>query len=230
MHFILPSKLWSEMDGRRLVTQLRTCFANMKTKITFHAFVIVSMISLIAIPLIFVSLTFLIQFRTGHVNSALWNYSSLKQNLCWLKQKLISKKMTKKCSPSPARYVLPPLVGFSNHDIRKNRMPAYSFGLRLHDKAEFTTPAPNAYKLPSIIGGHDKTFERAPAHSLHKRLSTKEAFHTPAPNAYSLQNFKPGTRAPAYTMGAKLQDPSETIECWSKILVESISKSKIIGV
>lgn len=139
-----------------------------------------------------------------------------------------SKKMSKNCSPSPARYLLPPLVGFSNHDVRKNRMPAYSFGLRLHDKAEFKTPAPNAYKLPSIIGGQDQTFERAPAHSFHKRLSMKDGFQSPAPNAYSLQNFKPGTRAPAYTMGAKLPDISGTVECWSKILVESIWKSKII--
>ncbi|XP_055304842.1 outer dense fiber protein 3-B-like [Sitodiplosis mosellana] len=121
--------------------------------------------------------------------------------------------MSKKCSPSPARYSLPTTVGFNNHDIRKNRMPAYTFGLRLQDKDAFTTPAPNAYKLPSIIGGQDQTFQRAPAHSMHKRLPEKEAFQSPAPNAYSLQNFKPGIRAPAYTMGAKLKNLSETTEC-----------------
>lgn len=121
--------------------------------------------------------------------------------------------MTKKCQPSPARYTLPSTVGFENHDVRKNRMPAYTFGLRVPEKAAFTTPASNQYKLPSIIGGFDKTVQRAPAHSMHKRLSELSTLQTPAPNAYSLQNFKPGTRSPAYTMGAKLHDLSETTEC-----------------
>lgn len=119
----------------------------------------------------------------------------------------------KKCHPSPARYTLPTTVGFNGHDIRKNRLPAYSFGLRLHDRVQAGGPAPNQYALPSIIGGTDKTVERAPAYSMQGRLPIKDEFKSPAPNAYSLQNFKPGTRAPAYTMGARLIDGNETVEC-----------------
>lgn len=119
----------------------------------------------------------------------------------------------KKCQPSPARYTLPTTVGFKGHDVRKNRMPAYSFGRKTEDKDAFVTPGPNKYVLPSIIGGKDQTFQRAPAHSLHARLSTSEGFQSPGPNAYFLQDYKPGTRAPAYSMGSRLEDVSATVEC-----------------
>lgn len=108
---------------------------------------------------------------------------------------------------------MPTTVGFTGHDIRKNRMPAYSFGLRLHDKQQVGTPAPNAYGLPSIVGGRDVTKERAPAHTMHGKLHTNIHGFSPAPNAYGLQNFKPGQRAPAYSLAARLKDIGETIEC-----------------
>lgn len=119
----------------------------------------------------------------------------------------------KKCHPSPARYTLPTTVGYKDHDVRKQRNPAYSFGLRLHDKSHGQSPGPNQYHFPSVIGGKDKTVERAPAYSMYGRLSYKDHLVSPAPNAYGLQNFKPGTRSPAYTMGAKLEDGTTTVEC-----------------
>lgn len=64
--------------------------------------------------------------------------------------------MVKTCQPGPAKYTLPVLVGFTGHDIRKNRSPAYSLGLRLHDRDYVGSPAPNTYALPSTIGGQDK--------------------------------------------------------------------------
>lgn len=90
----------------------------------------------------------------------------------------------KKCMPSPARYTLPTLVGYNGHDIRKNRLPAYSFGLRLHDKAANQSPGPNQYGLPPIIGGKNSAYERAPAYSIHSRLPMKQEYQTPAPNTY----------------------------------------------
>lgn len=64
--------------------------------------------------------------------------------------------MMKKCKPGPAKYTLPTTVGYNGHDIRKNRLPAYSFGLRLPNDANNETPAPNTYALPSTIGGQDQ--------------------------------------------------------------------------
>lgn len=135
------------------------------------------------------------------------------------------------CQPSAARYNVPTTFGFKGHDIRKKRAPAFSLGVRLHDKDAYRTPAPNQYKIPSVIGGQDKSIRRAPAYSLRKRTSKKEPFQTPAPNAYSLQNHRPGKRAPAFSMSAKLKDLREFVECWWKLLGKiwlSKEKSKIV--
>lgn len=63
--------------------------------------------------------------------------------------------MMKKYQPGPAKYTLPPTVGFDGHDIRKDRLPAYSLGLRLHNRHYNESPAPNTYALPSTLGGQD---------------------------------------------------------------------------
>ena len=121
--------------------------------------------------------------------------------------------MSQHCRPSPARYSLPPTVGFNNHDIRKQRLPAYSFGLRVSDREKVDSPGPNAYGLPSTLTGKDKTVERAPAHTMHGKFGIKDHIMSPGPNTYALQNFKPGTRAPAYTLGAKIHPLHQTTEC-----------------
>lgn len=106
--------------------------------------------------------------------------------------------------PSPASYSLPSTVGFKDHDIRKKRSPAYSFGLRTSTAKTIQSPGPNAYNIPSTIGGKDVTKKRSAAFTIRSRLQTKKTGDTPAPNAYALQNFKPGKRPPAYSMGIRL--------------------------
>lgn len=67
----------------------------------------------------------------------------------------------KNCMPSSARYGLPTTVGYNGHDVRKTRMPAYSFGARFPNSEKVESPGPNAYALPTTIGGGDKTgFEK----------------------------------------------------------------------
>lgn len=208
------------------------------------------------------------------------------------------------CGPSPSKYILPPVVGYLNHDVRLERKPAYSFGIRrntydgnvgpgpakymltdytrygkmsqpsypfgmkLANLAQWTdTPAPNAYgllksknsapsysfgqrfgnmlpmsntatfyNLPQILGGGDFTYRKAPIYSIGQRrdvsanhsvgpgpatylpnidfcskllptikgrINLSNVSDTPAPNQYFLQNFKPGTRSPAYTIAAR---------------------------
>lgn len=119
----------------------------------------------------------------------------------------------KKCRPSPARYTLPPLVGYDGHDIRKQRMPAYTFGLRTQEKDKNESPGPNTYRFPDTLGGRDKTMHRAPAHSMHARFDVKDHITSPGPNTYGLQDFKPGTRAPVYSMGSKIPELFSTQEC-----------------
>lgn len=120
--------------------------------------------------------------------------------------------MPKDCQPSPARYSLPTTVGYTGHDLRKNRLPAYSFGLRVPIKEEVGSPGPNAYGHPEYLQGKDLTKERAPVHSIHSKLVHNDHHVSPGPNIYGLQNFKPGQRAPAYSFGARLKD-FETMEC-----------------
>lgn len=80
--------------------------------------------------------------------------------------------MAKKSQPGP-RYKLPTTVGFNGHDIRKNRLPAYSFGLRLHDRDYIRSPAPNTYALPSTIDGQDKViiFSSSPYFFKHSTIN-----------------------------------------------------------
>lgn len=116
-------------------------------------------------------------------------------------------------------------------------MPAYTFGLRVTDPEKINSPGPNTYGLPSTLAGKDKTVsarsfvvgerndesktneffvikvERAPAHTMHSKFDIKDHILAPGPNAYGLQNFKPGTRAPAYTLGAKIPPLHQTTEC-----------------
>ena len=70
----------------------------------------------------------------------------------------------KKCSPGPAKYTLPTTIGCVGHDVRKNRLPAYSFGLRLNDQDSIRSPAPNTYALQSTIGGRDAVSNFLPSY------------------------------------------------------------------
>lgn len=67
--------------------------------------------------------------------------------------------MVKNYRPGPAKYTLPPTIGFIGQDLRKIRLPAYSFGLRLRNYHDIVGPAPNEYVLSSTIGGQDKVLE-----------------------------------------------------------------------
>ena len=63
-----------------------------------------------------------------------------------------------KLGPGPGAYMLPPTVGYPDHDARKYRLPQYSFGKRpvLIDKR--LSPGPGAYVLGKVT-------RYGPAHS-----------------------------------------------------------------
>lgn len=163
---------------------------------------------------------------------------------------MTSTKQSKKCSPGPANYTLPPTIGCVNADFTKHKYPCYSIGGRQSTKYEsfdpgpavyhpqkctrfgvdkkeahvgtrlkylksFDTPAPNAHKLPEIIG--DKRVpnayqNRAPAYQFGTKHKTLAGQEIPPPNAYDLPQmigakgptigFK---TAPSYTIGNVLK-------------------------
>jgi hypothetical protein len=80
--------------------------------------------------------------------------------------------------PGPAKYLLPGTCGYSVHDPRKNKKPAYSFGLKLGKNVKNTGPGP-AYLVPSSITRRGK--DGTPAYTLHDRTSLLQSFQTPAP-------------------------------------------------
>lgn len=117
------------------------------------------------------------------------------------------------CAPGPAKYTLPSAFGYIGHDIRKTRSPAYSFGTISPQHKKFITPGPNQYDIKSTIGAKNAIYKTAAQSSFHRRLPTKELSRSPGPSEYSLQNFKPGKRAPAYSITARAKDPINSVEC-----------------
>lgn len=48
-------------------------------------------------------------------------------------------------------YPLPPTVGYANHDLRKQRLPNYSFGLRTSLKDNSCSPGPAKYNVSKFV-------------------------------------------------------------------------------
>lgn len=80
--------------------------------------------------------------------------------------------------PGPAKYLLPGTCGYSAHDPRKYKKPAYSFGLKTSASIRGTGPGP-AYLVPSNMTRTGK--DGTPAYTLHERTSLLNSFKTPAP-------------------------------------------------
>uniref|UniRef100_A0AAY5EP76 Uncharacterized protein n=1 Tax=Electrophorus electricus TaxID=8005 RepID=A0AAY5EP76_ELEEL len=104
-------------------------------------------------------------------------------------------------SPGP-KYALPGATGVNDHDPRKWKAPAYSFGSRHRHFSPSCSPGPG-YLVPSNITriGHDGT----PAYSLYSRLKDSQPFQTPAPGRYCPE--KAGKTAyysaPAYSLSSR---------------------------
>lgn len=48
-------------------------------------------------------------------------------------------------------YPLPPTVGYENHDLRKQRLPNYSFGGRTTLKDNICGPGPAGYNVSKLV-------------------------------------------------------------------------------
>jgi len=109
--------------------------------------------------------------------------------------------------PGPARYGLPPTIGFVTHDVRKLRYPSYSFGSRLeHANTLFKRrdgPGPAHFINPEMTRhGKDGTAQ----YSLQSKATDFAFKHkTPGPGAYSTEKIHPlgEKKAPAYSFGCR---------------------------
>lgn len=68
--------------------------------------------------------------------------------------------------PGPGKYLLPPVVGYPNHDVRKQRYPQYSIGKRLGFSSKDISPGPS-YKVDKLTN-YGKV--SVPAYSIKPRL------------------------------------------------------------
>ncbi|XP_060778878.1 ciliary microtubule associated protein 1B-like [Neoarius graeffei] len=103
--------------------------------------------------------------------------------------------------PGP-KYALPVATGVNEHDPRKWKAPAYSFGIRHLQFRESCTPGP-AYLIPSNItrnGCHGN-----PAYSLYSRPKDLQPFQTPGPGSYRPEKavLKTFHSSPAYSLSAR---------------------------
>lgn len=92
--------------------------------------------------------------------------------------------------PAPSKYSMPPTLGYMNHDVRKEKKPAYSFGLRVDRNVTNIGPGPAKYALADYTRfGRSKRL----SHTFGKRYESDACTglnSTPASNAY----MSPSTR------------------------------------
>ncbi|XP_012694967.1 outer dense fiber protein 3-like protein 2b [Clupea harengus] len=108
--------------------------------------------------------------------------------------------------PGPARYALPPTIGFMRHDLTKPMSPAFTFHSKMSDNLYSidSSPGPQYFVDAKITRfGRDGT----PAYSMLGRMrKTVGVFQTPGPGAYSPEKALPSStkrRPPSYTIGAR---------------------------
>ncbi|KAF3701039.1 Outer dense fiber protein 3-like protein 2 [Channa argus] len=111
--------------------------------------------------------------------------------------------------PGPARYALPPTVGYINHDFTKPSSPAYSFHSRLSSAmvAVDSSPGPR-YHIDANVTRFGRM--EMPSYSIAGRGRFTESkgglFQTPGPGAYSPEKASPLNahhRPPSYTIGSR---------------------------
>ncbi|XP_027017123.1 outer dense fiber protein 3-B [Tachysurus fulvidraco] len=103
--------------------------------------------------------------------------------------------------PGP-KYALPGVTGQNDHDPRKWKAPAYSFGIPYRYNRESGTPGPS-YLIPSNITrtGRDGN----PAYSIYSRPKDVKLFQSPGPGTYRPEKAEVSCfySAPSYSLSAR---------------------------
>ncbi|XP_019893569.2 outer dense fiber protein 3-like protein 2 [Musca domestica] len=97
-------------------------------------------------------------------------------------------------------YGLPPTVGYESHDLRKQRLPQYSFGTRTQPKDNSIGPGPARYQVDKLVR---YGISKANIYTMAPKTFYREKSKSPGPLAYQLRNspiFK-GSNSPAYSLG-----------------------------
>lgn len=101
--------------------------------------------------------------------------------------------------PGPAKYVLPPMIGCKDVDLRKPKAPCYTIGQRFKHSVPYNGPSPANYKVENCTRfGLNK-----PTGYIGHRLKNSTAYVTPAPNAYVLPQ---SLQSPKYSIAHRLKN------------------------
>lgn len=109
--------------------------------------------------------------------------------------------------PGPGKYMLPPCVGYQNHDLRKYRYPQYTIGSRVKTSIRSVGPGPN-YDVSKLT---EYGLLHPPAYSLKSRhREPNPKAYIPGPGAYKPEQVPPmsGKRPPAYSMKFRHKIPA----------------------
>ncbi|XP_053317485.1 outer dense fiber protein 3-like [Spea bombifrons] len=104
-------------------------------------------------------------------------------------------------SPGP-KYGLPGSTGYINHDLRKSKAPAFSFGRRSCQPVSDCSPGPG-YLIPANITVRGK--DGIPAYSICGRTKNLSAFLTPGPGNYDPEHagISLYPSSPRYSLGPR---------------------------
>lgn len=106
-------------------------------------------------------------------------------------------------SPGPGKYLLPPCVGYVNHDFTIGRRPAYSIGNKWSDLTKQSCSPGPIYNPDAHITRVGR--EKGPAYAIASRPKEYSLWSSPGPSQYAPERHvdPAATRAPAYTIGSK---------------------------
>lgn len=102
-------------------------------------------------------------------------------------------------SPGPGRYLLPPTIGYVNHDFTLNRRPAYTIGNKLTDASQDQRSPGPVYLPPADVTKTGRI--KAPAYHVTSRPKEYSLWANPGPGTYKPETYK--DKAPMYTIGSK---------------------------
>lgn len=110
--------------------------------------------------------------------------------------------------PGPT-YSLPTTIGYDKHDVRKIRMPQYSFGARLEQKNKNYTPGPSFNVQDQTRYGRPRVL----AYTMAPRTFRQVKSIGPGPANYDLNRspYVNSTRPPEYSISRRSSIPNKNV-------------------
>lgn len=115
----------------------------------------------------------------------------------------------KNVGPGPAKYLLPPSIGYNGHDFSRKRNPCYSIGTKCPYGTRPVGPGP-AYLTANMTR---RGIYSCPAYSMKIKARDLTILKPPGPGAYAPELVPPmtTTRPPEYSVRVRTNPPKPTV-------------------